>query len=128
MLGLGVGIAGAIGAMARFWIDGLIRRRREETLPVDTLVINVTGSLLLGVLTGLTLYHGLAADTKTVLGTGFCGGYTTFSSFSLQTLNLMNDGEWLGAGGNILFSVALCLLAVWAGHMIASNLNALKWT
>ena len=59
--------------------------------------------------------------------TGFCGGYTTFSSFSLQTLNLMQDGEWLHAGANITGSVVLCLAAVWAGHIMAASLNAMKW-
>jgi CrcB protein len=57
---------------------------------------------------------------------GICGGYTTFS-FSLQTLNLMNDGEWIRAGGNIGLSVVLCLLAVWAGAVLASAINAIKW-
>jgi CrcB protein len=58
---------------------------------------------------------------------GLCGGYTTFSAFSLQTLNLIDDGEWLGAGGNIVLSVILCLLAVWAGQMIAAGMNAMRW-
>jgi CrcB protein len=58
---------------------------------------------------------------------GLCGGYTTFSSFSIQTLNLMQDGEWLGAGANVVLSVVLCLLAVWAGHVIALSINAMKW-
>jgi CrcB protein len=59
---------------------------------------------------------------------GFCGGYTTFSSFSLQTLNLMSDGEWLRAGANIGLSVVCCLFAVWAGSLLAASLNAMKWT
>ena len=59
--------------------------------------------------------------------TGIFGGFTTFSSFSLQTLNLANDGEWLQAGGNVVGSVVLCLVAVWLGHMLALSLNAMKW-
>jgi CrcB protein len=58
---------------------------------------------------------------------GICGGYTTFSSFSLQTLNLMNDGEWFRAGANIVLSVVCCLLAVWIGHVAAMSMNSMKW-
>jgi len=58
---------------------------------------------------------------------GPCGGYTTFSSYSLQTLNLANDGEWLQAGGNIIGSVVLCLRAVWLGHILAMSINAMRW-
>jgi CrcB protein len=58
---------------------------------------------------------------------GICGGYTTFSSFSLQTLNLMNDGEWFRAGANIVLSVVCCLVAVWIGHLAAASVNAMKW-
>ncbi len=58
---------------------------------------------------------------------GICGGYTTFSSFSLQTLSLLQDGEWWLAGANVALSVAACLLAVWAGYALAASINALKW-
>jgi CrcB protein len=58
---------------------------------------------------------------------GLCGGYTTFSSFSLQTLNLMNDGEWLYAGTNIGLSVVMCLIGVWAGYLLATSINTMKW-
>jgi fluoride exporter len=58
---------------------------------------------------------------------GLLGGFTTFSSFSLQTLNLAQDGEWLQAGGNIVASVVLCLIAVWLGHLLALSINAMKW-
>jgi CrcB protein len=104
MIVLGVAVAGSVGAIARFWFDAAINARRDETLPVATLVINTSGSLLLGILTGLTLYHGLGADTKTVLGTGFCGGYTTFSTFAYQTVRLGEQHATRGAIGNVALS------------------------
>ena len=127
---LWVAIGGAIGSVARFACSGLIAESIGEVFPWGTLTVNVVGSFIIGFFATLT-----GPDGRYIVGTaarqfvmiGICGGYTTFSSFSLQTLNLMNDGEWLYAGGNIVLSVVLCLVAVWAGHMIAANLNALKW-
>ena len=88
MLILGIAIAGALGAITRFLLDEVVQRRTHTARPLGTLVINTSGSLILGVLTGLALYHALPADAKTVLGTGFCGAYTTFSTFSYQTVRL----------------------------------------
>jgi CrcB protein len=68
----------------------------------------------------------VSPDARAFFMIGICGGYTTFSSFSLQTLNLLNVGEWLYAGTNILFSVALCLAGVWLGHALAVHLNSMK--
>ena len=107
MIVLSVALAGGAGAVARFWVDDAVSARRDDTLPIATLVINTTGSLLLGILTGLTLYHGLGADTKTVLGTGFCGGYTTFSTFAYQTVRLGEQHATRGALGNIAASFVL---------------------
>lgn len=124
-------LGGALGTGARYWCSGFVARTIGETFPWGTLLINVTGSLIIGFVATMTGPDGrmfVGATTRQFVMIGFCGGYTTFSSFSLQTLNLMNDGEWLSAGGNVLLSVALCLIAVWAGHMLASNLNTLKWT
>jgi len=124
-------LGGALGTAARYWGSGFVARAFGETFPWGTLVVNVTGSLLIGFFATLTGPDGrmfVGTTARQFVMIGICGGYTTFSSFSLQTLNLMNDGEWLSAGGNILLSVALCLFAVWAGHMLASSLNALKWT
>ena len=92
--------------------------------------MNVVGSFIIGFFATLTgpdgrVFAGTTARQFVMLG--FCGGYTTFSSFSLQTLNLVNDGEWLYAGTNITGSVILCLAAVWAGHILAVSLNAMKW-
>jgi CrcB protein len=87
------------------------------------------GSFIIGLVATLTGPDGrflVASDVRTFIMIGFCGGYTTFSSFSLQTLALAQDGEWLEVGGNILLSVALCLGSVWLGHVAARGLNELQ--
>jgi len=81
-------LAGSLGAVSRFVVDGEIRRRRPSSFPWATLVINVTGSLLLGIVTGAVVAHGEPTVWKTVVGTGFCGGYTTFSTAMVETLRL----------------------------------------
>jgi CrcB protein len=124
-----VALGGAIGTVGRYWLSGVVARLFGETFPWGTLIINVTGSFIIGFFGALTGPDGrvfVGATTRQFVMIGICGGYTTFSSFSLQTLNLMNDGEWLYAGGNIVLSVALCLLGVWLGVVLASMLNALQ--
>ena len=107
MLVLEIAIAGAAGAMLRSIVDTLVRQRSNETLPRGTLTINVTGSFVLGIVTGLALYHGLGADSRTVYGTGFCGGYTTFSTFAYQTVRLGEQRAYSGAWRNIAASLVL---------------------
>jgi len=127
---LWIGLGSALGGMARFWCSGVMARFIGETFPWGSLFVNVLGSLLIGLFATLTAPDGrLFVDqtTRQFVMLGFLGGYTTFSSFSLQTLALMNDGEWLYAGLNIGASVILCLLAVWIGHIIAEHLNAIRW-
>ncbi|HMK40550.1 MAG TPA: fluoride efflux transporter CrcB [Methyloceanibacter sp.] len=125
-----IALGSALGGMSRFWASGVVARTIGETFPWGTLIVNVTGSFIIGLIAALTGPDGrifVSSTMRLALMAGFCGGYTTFSSFSLQTLNLMNDGEWAYAGGNIAGSVALCLLAVWAGQGLGSSLNAMKW-
>jgi len=120
----------ALGGMARFWGSGVIARAFGETFPWGTLTVNVSGSLLIGVIAALTGPDGrifLSSTTRLALMAGFCGGYTTFSSFSLQTLSLIQDGEWWLAGANIALSVVACLVAVWVGYAFATSINAMKW-
>jgi CrcB protein len=120
----------ALGGIARFWCSGVIARAFGETFPWGTLIVNVSGSLLIGIIAALTGPDGrvfLGSTTRLALMAGFCGGYTTFSSFSLQTLSLVQDGEWWLAGANIALSVVACLVAVWAGYAFATSINALKW-
>jgi fluoride exporter len=123
---LWVAVGGALGSVARFWCSGLVARTVGGTFPWGTMVVNVVGSFVIGFFGTLTAPEGrflVAPDVRTFVMIGLCGGYTTFSSFSLQTLALAQDGEWLQVGGNILLSVALCLLAVWLGHVAASGLD-----
>jgi len=128
---LWVAIGGALGSVSRFWLNGLISTRFGETFPWGTLLVNASGSFLIGLLGALAVPEGRMDSSSRAFVTqflmiGVCGGYTTFSSFSLQTLNLLRDREWLYAGGNVLLSVVLCLAAVWAGWLLGSTLNSLK--
>jgi len=121
-----VGVGGALGSIARFWLSGLIAQRVGETFPWGTILVNVSGSFVIGFFATLTDPDGrwlVGPMARQFVMIGICGGYTTFSSFSLQTLNLVRDGEWLWAGGNIILSVILCLGAVWIGHILAMSLN-----
>jgi CrcB protein len=126
---LWIAIGSAMGGMARYWCSGLAAHAFGETFPWGTLIVNIVGSFIIGFLATITGPDGrLFVPTigRQFVMIGICGGFTTFSSFSLQTLNLLNDGEWYYAGGNIILSVVLCLLAVWIGHVGAVQLNALR--
>jgi CrcB protein len=121
-----IGLGSALGGMGRYWCSGLVARSVGEVFPWGTIAVNVVGSLVIGFLATWLAVDGrllVAPDARAFLMYGICGGYTTFSSFSLETLNLARDGEWVWAAANIFLSVALCLLAVWLGHIGASALN-----
>lgn len=119
LLAAAVGFAAAFGALARFLVDQAVARRWESGFPWGTWVINVSGSFVLGLITGLALHHGLSPHVVSVLGTGICGGYTTFSTFSVETLRLAEDGSPALAVGNIAGSLAAGLLAAAAGLGLA---------
>ena len=125
-----IAIGSALGGMARYGCSGLAARLISETFPWGTLIVNVLGSFIIGFFVTLTGPDGrvyVGSVTRQFVTIGFCGGYTTFSSFSIQTLNLMNDGEWMRAAANIGGSVVLCLIAVWVGSLLAASLNTMKW-
>ena len=127
---LWIGLGSALGGMARYWCSGMAATVISETFPWGTLIVNVLGSLIIGFFATMTGPDGrifVGSEVRQFVMLGVLGGYTTFSSFSLQTLNLMHEGEWLNAGLNIGASVILCLLAVWLGHIAAVHMNALKW-
>jgi CrcB protein len=108
-------IAGAIGAPTRYLVDDFVTRRHPGAFPWGTLVINISGSLILGVVTGLALYHGLGPIPKTAIGVGFCGAYTTFSTFSYETVRLVETGSLGPAFANALGSVFAGLAAAALG-------------
>lgn len=122
-------LGGGLGSLARWGASGFIARHWGENFPVGTLVVNITGSLLIGFLATLTGPDGrwLAPPSLRIfLMLGVLGGYTTFSSFSLQTLTLAQDGQWFRAALNAILSLVLCLAAVWLGHALAVLLNSAR--
>jgi fluoride exporter len=121
-----VAVGSCIGGTLRFWLSGVIANWVGQTFPWGTLVINVTGSFAIGLFAALTGPEGrffVPGEWRQFFMIGICGGYTTFSSFSLQTLTLARDGDWFWAGLNIALSVVLCLLGVWLGSAGGMVLN-----
>jgi len=116
---LGVALAGAIGAPARYLIDGFVQNRTRGPFPWGTFLINAAGSFILGVLTGLSLHHGLAKVPRVVLGTGFCGAFTTFSTCSYESIRLIEDGARREAVVHVAGSLAAGLVAAAAGLGLA---------
>jgi CrcB protein len=127
---LWIAIGSALGGMARFWCSGMAADLIGETFPWGTLIVNIVGSFVIGFFATLTGPDGrvfASSLARQFVMVGICGGYTTFSSFSLQTLNQINDGEWLRAGANVGASVILCLISVWAGQVLAASINSMRW-
>ncbi|MGZ6816478.1 MAG: fluoride efflux transporter CrcB [Mycobacteriaceae bacterium] len=120
MIALVVGLTGALGATVRFVLDGEIRRRRPSTFPFATAFINISGSFLLGVVAGLVLFHPLPDTLRLLVGVGFCGGYTTFSTANAETVRLAQQGRVLLAVANTLGPLVLSLLACGAGLLLTS--------
>ncbi len=120
---LWVAIGSALGGMARYWCSGFSARLIGEWFPWGTLIVNIVGSFIIGAFAALSAAEGpflIRPEVRIFVMVGLCGGYTTFSSFSLQTYALWREGEWFWAGANSLLSFVLCLLAVWLGHVAAA--------
>jgi CrcB protein len=121
-----VALGSAIGGVFRYWCSGLVARWFSETFPWGTIVVNVVGSLLIGLFATLSGPDGrllVGTTTRQFVTLGLLGGFTTFSSFSLQTLALAQNGEWVQASVNVVGSVLLCLMAAWLGHALAVAIN-----
>lgn len=127
---LAIAAGGALGTVGRYFLSGVVANAFGETFPWGTLIINVTGSFLIGLFATVTEPPGgrwpVTSEGRQFFMVGICGGYTTFSAFSLQTLRLTQYGEWYRAGGNVAGSVALCLVAVWLGYLAGTWVNSAK--
>ncbi len=118
---LAVAAGGALGSLARFWLAAGVAALTGPRFPWGTLLINILGSFIIGLVAALTLMPGrfpMSPDVRIFLMVGVCGGFTTFSAFSLQTLELLQSGEIVSAFGYIIGSVLLCLAAVWFGWFL----------
>jgi CrcB protein len=121
-----VALGGALGTVGRFALSYVVSSHFGETFPWGTLIINVTGSFAIGFFGTLTSADGavlVSSEFRNFFMIGICGGYTTFSSFSLQTLRLVQDGQWFSASANVVGSNVGCLVAVWLGHVCAVALR-----
>ena len=122
-------VGGGMGSLARWWFSGWIANTIGQTFPWGTLLVNISGSFIIGLFATVTGPEGrwmAPAAFRQFFMLGICGGYTTFSSFSFQTLTLAEDGEWFKAGANCVLSLVLCLVGVWLGHVLALEINSMK--
>lgn len=111
-----VALGGLLGSVGRYWLAGTVQEWADSDFPFGTLTVNVVGSFLIGLVMALSLERGLVgADARTFLTVGFCGGFTTMSTFSYETLALVREGAVLAAGANAAASVVVCVVAVWLG-------------
>jgi CrcB protein len=118
-----IAVGGALGALLRFWTAGSVQLAFGGSFPLGTLVVNVSGSLVMGLLYVLLFERlDVGAEWRAALLIGLLGAYTTFSTFSIETLNLLEAGEVLKAGLNVILSVSVCLLACWAGMVAGRTL------
>ena len=122
---LWIALGGALGSIARYWMTNAVAVLTGPRFPWGTILINTIGSFVIGLVAYVTTPVGripVSFDIRAFILVGLCGGYTTFSSFSLQTLELVRTGYWFGAAGNIAMSVVLCLAAVCAGYALAGKI------
>jgi fluoride exporter len=119
VIAIWVALAGGLGAVARFVVDGLVRTRASAAFPVGTVIVNVSGSFTLGLVTGLVLAHAAPDGLRLVVGTGFLGGYTTFSTASFETVRLVERRRTglalLNGFGTLVVTVCVAALGLWLG-------------
>jgi fluoride exporter len=117
---LSVALGGAAGALLRYGLSGWLQAMTGAVFPVGTFGVNVLGSFIIGLVLQLGSERFLlSVELRLLLTTGFCGGLTTFSTFSFETLRLLEDQQWGAAAGNAALNVTICMAAVYAGTMLA---------
>lgn len=117
-----VGVGGFVGSIARYWLSGFVQDRTTGTFPFGTLAVNVLGCFIIGTLSQLADARAfLSAETRACVVIGLLGGFTTFSAFGNETINLLRDRDWLLAGWNVLAHVLLAIGAVWIGRSVAHS-------
>jgi CrcB protein len=122
-----IAVGSALGGVSRYLVGGMVQRVLDTTFPAGTLVVNLTGSFLLGLFLRYALETPtLTPELRAFLTIGFCGGYTTFSTFSYETVALLEDGEWIRAGIYAALSLLLALVATILGFMVARGVIALR--
>ena len=113
-----VAVGGLVGSVARYWVTGWVQNLNGAQFPFGTLTVNVLGSFILGLVVALSLERGLInAELRFLLGIGFCGGFTTMSTFSYEAVALLRDGSVAASLGNIGLTLVSCLTAVWLGGL-----------
>lgn len=117
-------IGAGFGGVFRYWISNGVYLLLDRKFPYGTLVVNVSGCFLMGLLFVLTLerFDNIGSQLRALLLIGLLGGYTTFSSFSIETINLFESGNWLSALMNIFLSTIVCIAAAWLGVIGGRNL------
>jgi CrcB protein len=115
-----VALGGLVGSLARYWLAGTVQNLADHDFPSGTLVVNIIGSFVVGLVMSLSLDRGLVnEEVRILLTTGFCGGFTTMSTFSYETLALLRGGARLLALGNVGATLVTCLGATWLGGIVA---------
>lgn len=126
MIYLWVFLGSALGGIARYWVSSAVARRIGETFPWGTIIVNISGSFLIAFFGTFAIQHGrlpASPDIRAFVMAGFCGGYTTVSAFTLQTLTLARNDKWLWAAANCLVSVVFCLVAAWLGFAAGIDIS-----
>ncbi|HEY9450576.1 MAG TPA: fluoride efflux transporter CrcB [Gemmatimonadaceae bacterium] len=122
-----IALGSAIGGVARFLLGTFVQARFGAGFPVGTLLVNISGAFLLGfIVTCALALPSVSPEMRGLLTTGFCGGYTTFSTFTYDTMALLEDGEVMRAAAYVALSVAIALLGVWLGIALGRGLIALR--